>query len=63
MKNTRSWLIILFLIGIGILFMGTFPGEAAEKTVRIGALWPLSGPASREGQEAKAAVELAKDNH
>jgi len=59
MKSTRSWLIILFLIGI--LFMGTFPGEAAEKTVRIGALWPLSGPASREGQEAKAAVELAKD--
>ena len=59
MKSTRSWLIILFLIGI--LFMGTFPGEAAEKTVRVGALWPLSGPASREGQEAKPAVELAKE--
>ena len=59
MKNKSSWFSVLFLTGS--LLMGTLSVEAADKTVRIGALWPLSGPASREGQEAKAAIELAKD--
>jgi branched-chain amino acid transport system substrate-binding protein len=46
---------------IGVLVLASFSVSEAQKTVRIGAIWPLSGPASREGQEAKAAVELAKD--
>jgi branched-chain amino acid transport system substrate-binding protein len=51
---------IIFLV-ITFLLIGSLSTKAADKTVKIGALWPLSGPASREGQEAKAAIELAKD--
>jgi len=53
--------IFISLLLVGFLLLGTLPAQGAEKTIRIGALWPLSGPASREGQEAKAAIELAKD--
>ena len=48
-------------IVIGLVVLSTFSISAAQKTVRIGALWPLSGSASREGQEAKAAIEVAAD--
>lgn len=53
----KSFIAIL----IGLVILGSFSVSEAQKTVRIGALWPLSGPASREGQEAKVAVELARD--
>jgi branched-chain amino acid transport system substrate-binding protein len=35
--------------------------QGKPSIIKIGALWPLSGPTSREGQEAKAALELAKE--
>jgi len=37
------------------------PVQAQEKTVRIGALYPLSGALASTGAEIKAAVELAVD--
>jgi len=49
----------LFLLGLAPCHLTEVMG--AEKTVRIGAIWPLSGPVSREGQEARVAIELAKD--
>jgi branched-chain amino acid transport system substrate-binding protein len=49
----------LFLVCFFLL--GSFSAQGAEKTIRIGAIWPLSGPVSREGQEARVAVELAKE--
>jgi branched-chain amino acid transport system substrate-binding protein len=53
--------IFISLFLAGFLLLVSFPAQGAEKTIRIGAIWPLSGPVSREGQEARVAVELAKD--
>lgn len=53
--------VMVGLLAVGLLICGSLSSYGADKTVRIGALWPLSGPAAREGQEAKAAIELAKD--
>ena len=55
----RRIFISLFLVCFFLL--GSFSAQGAEKTIRIGAIWPLSGPVSREGQEAMVAVELAKE--
>jgi len=60
----RNKLVALCLVIPLILMVGAAHPVAAQgkaSTIRIGALWPLSGPSSREGQEAKAALELAKD--
>jgi len=59
----RHKLIALCLVAIPLLLLAGLaqPALAQSKVVKIGALWPLSGPSSREGQEAKAALELAKD--
>ncbi len=37
------------------------PSQAQEKTVRIGAIYPLSGALASTGAEIKAAIELAVD--
>lgn len=39
----------------------TLPAHAQDKTVRIGALYPLSGALASTGTEIKSAVELAVD--
>ena len=53
----RKWL------GAGVLAMSlVLCGNAgAQETVKVGALYPLSGNAASAGQQSKAAVELAVD--
>lgn len=62
MKPSRlivTWLVIPLCLMLCVV--GQVGAQAKPATIKIGALWPLSGPSSREGQEAKAALEVAKD--
>ena len=49
------------LLGAGVLAMALALGVSAgaQETVKVGALYPLSGNAASAGQQSKAAVELA----
>lgn len=60
MKKGKGYFIIGILCLVGLLLLGSFPAMAVDK-VRIGSIWPLSGAGSREGQEAKAILDLALD--
>jgi branched-chain amino acid transport system substrate-binding protein len=53
------WLLIA--LSLMLCAVGQVGAQIKPVTIKIGALWPLSGPSSREGQEAKAALEVAKD--
>lgn len=55
----RKTFVVISLFLLSFLFLGILTAQGAERTVRIGSLWPLSGPGSREGQEAKAILDLA----
>lgn len=44
---------------VAVLLLAVQPGWAAEKVVRVGALYPLSGPSASSGRDAKAGLELA----
>lgn len=52
-----------FLAGVlaSLAMAATLPAHAADKTVRIGALYPLSGALASTGAEIKQAIELAVD--
>lgn len=51
------------IAGVAACLALTFgqPAAAQQKTVRIGAIYPLSGALASTGAEAKAAIELAVD--
>jgi len=44
-----------------LMAFGTAPDAAAQQTVKIGAIYPLSGNAASAGGYSKAAIELAVD--
>jgi len=48
-------------LAAGLALAAALPAHAQEKTVRIGALYPLSGALASTGAEIKAAIELAVD--
>ncbi len=50
----------LFAIGLMLLAVGAVPAWAQD-TVRIGAVFPLTGPAASEGTALRDAVEVAAD--
>jgi branched-chain amino acid transport system substrate-binding protein len=54
-KNFLAGLIASFALA------AVLPAQAQDKTVRIGALYPLSGALASTGSEIKAAIELAVD--
>jgi branched-chain amino acid transport system substrate-binding protein len=51
----------LAVLAVVVLFGGVFAGAglAAEKVIKIGTLFPLSGPCATAGQRCQAAVESA----
>ena len=51
---------LLFAIGLMLLTAGAVPAWAQD-TVRIGAVFPLTGPAASEGTALRDAVEVAVD--
>jgi branched-chain amino acid transport system substrate-binding protein len=56
----RSLLVTAALLG-GLLTISTTPSLAADKVIKIGALFPMSGPGSYFGAQDKQGVELALD--
>ena len=51
-----------WITGLGLLLALSGAGAAlAQETVRIGAIYPLSGNAASAGESAKAALEVAVD--
>lgn len=61
MKSVKTMAIrLLFLFTVGVLaVMLTMPVQAADKTVRVGNIIPLSGPSASVGQQGKNAREMA----
>ena len=49
----------VFIICINLILMGTVCASA--KTVRIGALWPLSGPIAKDGNEHLRGAQIATE--
>ncbi len=58
MRKTLGGIVLLAVLG-GLLFSGASFG--AEKVIKIGTLFPLTGPCALAGQRCKAAVETAVD--
>jgi len=58
MKNFKKSIYVLFVV---FLIIGLLTGvvSAEEKIIKIGTLFPLTGPAATGGQRGKAAVETA----
>jgi len=54
----RSW-VVLFVAGV--LSMVLFSGAWAAETIKIGALYPLTGGSAAEGRELRAGAELAAE--
>jgi branched-chain amino acid transport system substrate-binding protein len=48
-------------LGAALLALGTAQNGVAQQSVRIGAIYPLSGNAASAGSSSKAAIELAVD--
>ena len=48
-------------LGAALLAFGVVGNAAAQQTVKIGAIYPLSGNAASAGNFSKAAIELAVD--
>ncbi|KOF53375.1 hypothetical protein AD428_14035, partial [Achromobacter sp. DMS1] len=48
-------------VAAGLAMLAAVSAHAQDKTVRIGAIYPLSGALASTGAEIKAAVELAVD--
>ncbi|CAB3626566.1 ABC transporter substrate-binding protein [Achromobacter marplatensis] len=48
-------------VAASLALLSAVPAQAQQKTVRIGAIYPLSGALASTGAEIKAAVELAVD--
>ena len=57
--NVRRILGLVCAASISILLAGS--ASAQQKTVKIGAIFPLSGGAASAGEHSKAAIELAED--
>src|SRR5690242_21673131 len=55
--NRRSLLAVLALAGATIFGAGS--AQAQDKTIKIGGLFPISGPGSYFGAQDKQGVELA----
>lgn len=57
--------LVYLLVGVFLIQLGFAVSAMAQKTVRIGALWPLSGAAAEDGQDhlrgAKIAVEMQNE--
>ncbi len=53
----------LILTGAGLLLLGAGPGpvRAADKVIKIGVIYPLTGGAAAAGRELRAGVELAAE--
>ncbi len=56
---------VVAVFGVALLAFGTAQDGAAQQSVKIGAIYPLSGNAASAGGFSKAAIELAADlvNH
>ncbi|MDE2121962.1 MAG: ABC transporter substrate-binding protein, partial [Betaproteobacteria bacterium] len=52
---------MLGMMAAGLTLGGTLPAFGASKTVRIGAIYPLTGALASTGTGIKAAIELAVD--
>jgi branched-chain amino acid transport system substrate-binding protein len=50
-----------FILTLGLALAATVAGARAEDTVKIGAIYPLSGNAASAGTSTKAAIELATE--
>ena len=48
-------------VAASLALLAAAPTQAQVKTVKIGAIYPLSGALASTGAEIKAAVELAVD--
>lgn len=58
----KRWLSkIVATLCIGSLLAGCGTGATAQKSVKIGAIFPLTGGSAYEGQSFKNAIELARD--
>jgi len=55
----KKWLAILLAVGFGLVIAGS--GTAADKPVKIGFAYIMSGPFATYGQFAKQGAELAID--
>jgi branched-chain amino acid transport system substrate-binding protein len=55
-KRVLTVLAVLAVIG---MLAGPWPGFAADKTVKVGNIEPLSGPSASVGQQGKCARDLA----
>src|SRR3954449_6162737 len=57
--NRRGLLVVLALAGVATLCAGS--ASAQDKTIKIGGLFPMSGPGSYFGAQDKQGIELALD--
>src|SRR3954464_5314456 len=57
--NRRGLLVVLTLAGVATLCAGR--ASAQDKTIKIGGLFPMSGPGSYFGAQDKQGIELALD--
>jgi len=53
--------IACFCLFSTVLFFAAFPVSAAEKDIKIGVIYPLTGPAASTGQVLLEGVKLAAD--
>jgi len=59
-KTGRSWLIFTTaILALSLILGGTISAQAAEKTLKIGVIMPISGPISVVGITLSRAIEMA----
>ncbi|MGB4549892.1 MAG: ABC transporter substrate-binding protein [Syntrophales bacterium] len=64
MAYCKSFVKLLFVAAVAVcLALGVTPGQsmAQEKVIKIGTIFPLTGPVATAGQRCKAAVETAAE--
>ncbi|RCK73391.1 MAG: Branched-chain amino acid ABC transporter, amino acid-binding protein [Candidatus Ozemobacter sibiricus] len=57
----RRFAICLMVVALALTWPGMAPAAAEEKVLKIGTLFPLTGPCALAGQRCKAAVETAAE--
>ena len=58
-RLSLKWIVCAGVVPLLFLSLGVGTGMAADKVIKIGTLYPLTGPVATAGQRCKAAVETA----
>lgn len=62
MKRTQSFIVAIILIFLIVMLAGCTATQASTKTIKVGAILPLSGPVSIFGNWAREGMDLALDD-